>query len=60
VADEHAKVGTLLGSLVSALVAGVVVKARDRTYRRIHEEETADADDDGIPDVYQSRPPSGD
>ena len=60
VADEHAKVGILLGSLVSALVAGVVVKARDRTYRRIHEEETADADDDGIPDVYQSRPPSGD
>jgi Na+:H+ antiporter, NhaA family len=60
VADERAKVGILLGSLVSALVAGVVVKARDRTYRRIHEEETADADDDGIPDVYQSRPPSGD
>ena len=56
VADEHAKVGILLGSLVSALVAGVVVKGRDRTYRRIHEEETADADDDGIPDVYQSRP----
>ena len=60
VADEHAKVGILLGSLVSALVAGILVKARDRTYRRIHEEETADADDDGIPDVYQSRPPSGD
>jgi NhaA family Na+:H+ antiporter len=59
VADEHAKVGILLGSLLAALVAAVVMKARDRTYRRIHEEETADADSDGIPDVYQARRPTG-
>jgi Na+:H+ antiporter, NhaA family len=34
------------------------VRARDRTYRRIHEAETADADADGVPDVYQDRPPA--
>jgi NhaA family Na+:H+ antiporter len=59
IADEHAKVGILLGSLLSALVAAVVVKGRDRTYRRIHEQESVDADADGVPDVYQTPPSSG-
>lgn len=56
IADEHAKVGVLVGSLLSAVVAAVVVRGRDRTYRRIHEQETVDADADGIPDVYQAPP----
>ncbi len=50
---EHAKVAVLCGSLIAALLATVVLRVRDRTYRRIHELETADADHDGIPDVYQ-------
>ncbi len=52
-ADEHAKVGVLTGSVLAGLVAGVIVKCRDRVYRRIAEAETLDADRDGVPDVYQ-------
>ena len=51
--DEHVKVGVLLGSLTSALLAVVVLRLRNRTYRLIHERETRDDDADGIPDVYQ-------
>ena len=54
VADEHVKVGILTGSLAAALLAAVVVKSRDRTYRRIEEAEQVDADADGIPDVFES------
>jgi NhaA family Na+:H+ antiporter len=52
-ADDHARVGVLLGSLISALLASVIVTARNRTYRRIAEAEAVDSDEDGIPDVYQ-------
>jgi NhaA family Na+:H+ antiporter len=45
--DEHVKVGILTGSLLAALVAAVIIKGRDRTYRRIHEQETADAAAEG-------------
>ncbi|MFD1151079.1 Na+/H+ antiporter NhaA [Saccharothrix hoggarensis] len=50
---DQAKVGVLLGSLLSALVATVILRARNRVYRRIHEEETRDEDQDGVPDVHQ-------
>ena len=46
------KVGVLVGSLVAAALAAVVLRARNRVYRRIHEAEELDSDDDGIPDVY--------
>lgn len=51
--DDHAKVGVLVGSLVATLLAAVVLRSRNRVYRRLHEEETQDLDDDGVPDVYQ-------
>jgi NhaA family Na+:H+ antiporter len=51
--DDLVKVGVLTGSLLAALLATVVLRARSRIYRRMEEEETQDADDDGIPDVYQ-------
>lgn len=51
--DEHVKVGVLVGSLTSALLAVVVLRLRNRTYRLIHERETRDDDADGVPDVYQ-------
>ncbi|MDF3048375.1 MAG: nhaA [Pseudonocardia sp.] len=51
--DDLVKVGVLTGSLLAALLATVVLRARTRIYRRMEEEETQDADDDGIPDVYQ-------
>ncbi|AGZ38972.1 Na+/H+ antiporter NhaA [Actinoplanes friuliensis] len=53
VRDGHAKIGILLGSLISALLATIVLRLRDRHYRLIAVEESHDADEDGIPDVYQ-------
>ncbi|MEO6472212.1 MAG: Na+/H+ antiporter NhaA [Aeromicrobium sp.] len=54
VTDEHVKVGVLMGSLVSAVCATVVLRSRNRAYRRIAERETRDDDHDGIPDVYNA------
>jgi len=51
--DEQVKVGVLAGSVLSALLAALVLRSRNRTYRRIHERESTDADADGIPDVYE-------
>lgn len=47
--DEHVKVGVLVGSLLAALI----LRLRNRTYRRICAEEARDSDADGTPDVYQ-------
>lgn len=52
-ADEHVKVGVLIGSLVSAASAAVVLRARNRHYSRVEEAERRDADGDGIPDAFQ-------
>jgi NhaA family Na+:H+ antiporter len=43
----------LLGSLLSALLATVVLRLRNRRYRRICAEEERDTDADGVPDVYE-------
>ncbi|MEV0615395.1 Na+/H+ antiporter NhaA [Nonomuraea sp. NPDC050404] len=51
---EQVKVAVLAGSLAAALLATVILRLRARVYRRIHEAETADSDQDGIPDLYQS------
>jgi Na+:H+ antiporter, NhaA family len=51
--DEFVKVGVLTGSVVASLLASVILRARNRAYRRIEAAETADADADGIPDVYE-------
>ena len=52
--DDHVKVGVLVGSLCAALLAAVILRMRNATYRRICEAEERDDDLDGIPDVYQS------
>ncbi|MEU8250120.1 Na+/H+ antiporter NhaA [Nonomuraea sp. NPDC048916] len=51
--DDHVKVAVLAASLISALLASVILRVRGRVYRRIHEAETVDRDHDGIPDLYQ-------
>ncbi|MDH6460844.1 NhaA family Na+:H+ antiporter [Micromonospora sp. A200] len=51
--DGHVKVAVLAGSLLAALLATVILRARTRLYRRVHELETVDRDRDGIPDVYE-------
>ncbi|UOQ57017.1 Na+/H+ antiporter NhaA [Leucobacter allii] len=52
---EHdgAKVAILSASVIAALGAAVVLGARNRRYRRIAQRDAMDADEDGIPDVYQ-------
>jgi NhaA family Na+:H+ antiporter len=59
-ADERVKVAILVGSLLSAALAALVVKARDRVYRRICAAEQVDSDADGIPDVYEGAQPRQD
>jgi NhaA family Na+:H+ antiporter len=51
--DGQAKVAVLAGSLAAALLAAVILRLRNRTYRRIHEAESTDENRDDIPDVYQ-------
>lgn len=51
--DDVAKVGVLVGSICAGLLATIVLRARNRVYRRICELETVDSDADGVPDVYQ-------
>ena len=46
------KVAVLTGSVLAALLAGVLLRIRNRHYRAIFELETADPDCDGVPDVY--------
>ena len=53
VRDEHAKVGVLVGTLLAAALAAVLLRLRNRVCRRIAVAEQVDADRDGIPDVYQ-------
>ena len=40
-------------------VAAIVLRARNRHYRSVFELETADADHDGVPDVYAAAPQRG-
>lgn len=51
--DDHAKVAILTASVLAALFATVVLRMRNRVYKRIEAEERVDADNDGTPDVYQ-------
>ncbi|MBG0567365.1 Na+/H+ antiporter NhaA [Actinoplanes aureus] len=50
--DEHARIGILAGSLISALLAMVVLRARNRHYRQLCAAEERDTDADGIPDFW--------
>ena len=57
--DEHVKVAVLTGSIISSILAGAVLKSRDRVYRRLEEDERLDTDQDGIPDLYEHITPAG-
>ncbi|MGC4813750.1 Na+/H+ antiporter NhaA [Micromonospora sp. DT228] len=52
-ADDRVKVAVLLGSVVSAGLATMVLRRRNAAYRRVARRERLDADGDGVPDVYQ-------
>jgi NhaA family Na+:H+ antiporter len=51
--DDHVKLAILLGSLVAASLSAIVLRLRNRTYRRIAELESADHDADGVPDIFE-------
>jgi len=52
--DDHVKIGVLVGSVLAAAVAAIILSARNGVYRRLQDAETMDEDHDGIPDVYRS------
>ncbi|MGW5939255.1 Na+/H+ antiporter NhaA [Streptomyces celluloflavus] len=51
-ADEI-KASVLLGSLIAAVFAGILLKIRNTKYKRLCEDEERDEDLDGIPDIYE-------
>ncbi|WP_030963119.1 Na+/H+ antiporter NhaA [Streptomyces sp. NRRL S-378] len=56
-ATAHIKAAVLVGSLVAAALATLLVRRRNTLYRRLYEAENLDADADGIPDIYQHNQP---
>ncbi|MGN6246345.1 MAG: Na+/H+ antiporter NhaA [Motilibacteraceae bacterium] len=50
---EHVKAGILVGSVLAAVLATVLLRRRNRHYRVLAAAEDADLDADGVPDVYQ-------
>ncbi|MFI1066628.1 Na+/H+ antiporter NhaA [Streptomyces spororaveus] len=50
---EHIKAAVLVASLIAAVLAAILLKRRNTIYRRLYEAENLDADNDGIPDIYQ-------
>jgi len=50
--DDHVKVAVLAASVLSALLAAVVLRRRNAVYRRIEALERRDDDGDGVPDCY--------
>ena len=50
--DDHVKVAVLAASVLSALLAAVVLRRRNAVYRRIEALERRDEDGDGVPDCY--------
>lgn len=51
--EEHIKIGVLMGSVVAATLASIVLLSRNRAYKRIALEEAMDTDNDGVPDVFE-------
>ncbi len=52
-ADDHVKVAVLAGSVAAAVLAAILLRARNRRYRALYDEENRDDDHDGIPDIYE-------
>ncbi|MEV0855100.1 Na+/H+ antiporter NhaA [Nocardia fluminea] len=50
---DHVRIGVLFGTVTAAILATIVLRARNRVYRVLAEAESRDDDGDGIPDVYQ-------
>ncbi|MFF0080197.1 Na+/H+ antiporter NhaA [Streptomyces canus] len=55
---DEVKAAVLLGSLIAATLATVLLKLRNAEYRRLYEAEERDEDHSGIPDVYEEDDPA--
>ncbi|MFD0316433.1 Na+/H+ antiporter NhaA [Streptomyces flavalbus] len=58
VLTDEVKAAVLIGSLISALLASVLLKLRNAKYRRLCDAEDRDEDEDGIPDIYEEDNPA--
>lgn len=58
VLTDEVKAAVLVGSVIAALGATVLLKLRNARYRRMYEDEERDEDLDGIPDIYEQDEPS--
>ncbi|MDQ0795547.1 Na+/H+ antiporter NhaA [Streptomyces sp. B1I3] len=54
---NEVKAAVLLGSLIAAVLSGVLLKLRVRRYRALYEAEELDEDQSGVPDVYEQDDP---
>ncbi|MEV5436695.1 Na+/H+ antiporter NhaA [Streptomyces sp. NPDC052682] len=54
---DEVKAAVLIGSLIAAILATVLLKIRNAKYRRLWEAEERDEDRDGIPDIYEEDEP---
>ncbi|MFC9429111.1 MULTISPECIES: Na+/H+ antiporter NhaA [unclassified Streptomyces] len=54
---DEVKAAVLTGSLIAAVLAGILLKLRVREYRALYEAEELDEDRDGIPDIYEQDDP---
>ncbi|MGW0364864.1 Na+/H+ antiporter NhaA [Streptomyces sp. NPDC002990] len=57
VLTDEVKAAVLIGSLIAAVLAGAMLKLRNRTYKALTEAEERDEDNDGIPDIYEEGQP---
>ncbi|MEV7680587.1 Na+/H+ antiporter NhaA [Streptomyces sp. NPDC088341] len=55
---DEVKAAVLTGSLIAAVISGILLKLRVRTYRALYEDEERDEDLDGIPDIYEQDDPA--
>ncbi|GAA2635006.1 Na+/H+ antiporter NhaA [Streptomyces spororaveus] len=58
VLTDEVKAAVLIGSLIAAVIACVMLKLRNRRYRALTEAEERDEDHDGIPDIYEEHNPA--
>nr|WP_243766422.1 Na+/H+ antiporter NhaA [Streptomyces sp. GC420] len=58
VLTEEIKASVLMGSLIAAVLATVLLKLRNRKYAALYAEEERDEDLDGIPDIYELDDPA--
>ncbi|MFF3288886.1 Na+/H+ antiporter NhaA [Streptomyces sp. NPDC003023] len=55
---DEVKASVLMGSLIAALLAGLLLRLRVRTYQALSAEEERDEDMSGVPDVYEQDDPA--